>query len=90
MLIKDLVMRNFWLRCFCVLLCTPAAMVQAQTHSEQEKQADIERHRAMAAAHTAMAQCLASSKDAEQCLKELQTACKSLAIGKYCGMKHAH
>lgn len=42
------------------------------------------------AAHTAAAQCLESGKDAQQCMKELQAACKNLAIGKYCGMKHAH
>lgn len=83
-------MRSFWLRCTLTLLCAPVMLAQAQTHSEQEKQADIERHRAMAAAHTAAAQCLASGKDAEQCMKELQSACKGLAIGKYCGMKHAH
>ena len=69
-------------------LCAPLA--QAQVHSDQETKADIERHRAMAAAHTAAAQCLESGKDAQQCMKELQAACKNLAIVKYCGMKHAH
>jgi len=24
------------------------------------------------------------------CNKELQTACKGIAIGKFCGMKHEH
>lgn len=51
---------------------------------------DIERHRAMAAAHEAAAQCLASGKKHDVCQKELQAACKGLAIGKYCGMKHEH
>jgi 16S rRNA U1498 N3-methylase RsmE len=51
---------------------------------------DIERHRAMAQAHEAAAQCLKSGKPEVQCLDELQAACKGLAIGKYCGMKHAH
>ena len=69
-------------------LCAPLA--QAQGHSDKETKADIERHRAMATAHTAMAQCLETGKDAQQCLKALQAACKNLAIGKYCGMKHAH
>jgi len=59
-------------------------------HSQQETQQDIERHRAMAEAHAAAAKCLESGKKPDQCTKELQKACKGLAIGKYCGMKHAH
>ena len=59
-------------------------------HSDKETQVDVQRHRAMAAAHAAAAQCLESGKGETQCLKELQAACKGLAIGKYCGMKHAH
>ena len=46
--------------------------------------------RDMAAAHEAAAKCLESGKKEEICLKELQTACKGLAIGKHCGMKHQH
>jgi exonuclease VII small subunit len=45
----------------------------------------------MAAAHEAAAKCLESGKKVpDQCQKELQAACKGLAIGKYCGMKHEH
>ncbi len=66
-----------------------AAPVWAQ-HTDKQTQEDIERHRAMAAAHTAAAQCLAAGKGEKVCLAELQKACKGLAIGKYCGMKHAH
>jgi hypothetical protein len=44
----------------------------------------------MAAAHEAAAKCLESGQKPAQCTKELQTACKGLALGKYCGMKHAH
>lgn len=58
--------------------------------SDKETKEDIARHRAMAAAHEAAAQCRASGKAEEVCLKELQAACKGLAIGKYCGMKHEH
>ena len=72
----------------CLLLA--CATAQAQSHTDKETQADIERHRAMAAAHQAAAQCLASGKGQVVCMKELQAACKNLAIGKYCGMKHAH
>ncbi len=52
--------------------------------------ADIERHRAMAKAHDAAAQCLAGGTRHEQCEKQLQADCKGLALGKYCGMRHAH
>jgi hypothetical protein len=51
---------------------------------------DITRHRAMAAAHEGAAQCLESGKSEDTCQKELQAACKGLAIGKYCGMRHEH
>jgi hypothetical protein len=64
--------------------------VQAQPHSDKEKKEDIQRHRAMAAAHEAAAKCLESGKKEEVCEKELQAACKGLAIGKYCGMRHVH
>ena len=72
---------------FLLLACVSA---QAQTHTDKETQADIQRHRAMAAAHQAAAQCLEAGKGEAVCMKELQAACKGLAIGKYCGMKHAH
>lgn len=59
-------------------------------HADKETKEDIQRHRAMAAAHEAAARCLESGKKEEVCAKELQAACKGLAIGKYCGMKHLH
>ena len=59
-------------------------------HSDKETKADVVRHRAMAAAHEAAAKCLESGKKEDVCQKELQAACKGLAIGKYCGMKHEH
>lgn len=72
-------------------LLLAAALAHAQgAHSDKETKADIERHRAMAAAHEAAAKCLEGGKGEAVCMKELQAACKNLAIGKYCGMKHAH
>lgn len=59
-------------------------------HTDQETKADIARHRAIAAAHEAAAKCLESGKKEAVCNQELQTACKGLAIGKFCGMKHEH
>ncbi len=62
---------------------------QAPSLSDHVKK-DIERHRAMAAAHEAAARCLESGKGEDACVKELQAACKGLAIGKHCGMRHVH
>ena len=85
-----------------LLLALAAGLVQAQTAATKPAAAavpaqlsdharrDIDRHRAMAAAHEAAARCLESGKSEEVCQKELQTACKGLAIGKYCGMRHEH
>lgn len=73
-----------------LLLAAATALAQQGGHSDKETRADIERHRAMAAAHEAAAKCLESGKGHDQCQKDLQAACKNLAIGKYCGMRHAH
>jgi hypothetical protein len=62
----------------------------AQGHSDAEAKKDIQRHKAMAAAHEGAAKCLESGKKHEDCMKELQTACKGLGIGKHCGMRHEH
>ncbi|MEC4719786.1 hypothetical protein RY831_11550 [Noviherbaspirillum sp. CPCC 100848] len=52
----------------------------------------IEQHKAIAAAHLAAAQCLASGKSEEACHQELNKTCKQLPIiGPLCGMrKHRH
>ena len=71
-----------------VLLCATA--FAAGCHSDKEAKEDVLRHRAIAAAHAAAAKCLEAGKKEEICHKELQAACKGLAIGKYCGMKHEH
>ena len=59
-------------------------------HKAAETKEDVQRHRAMAAAHEAAAKCLESGKKEDICIKDLQASCKGLAVGKYCGMKHAH
>lgn len=64
--------------------------IASESHGDKETKDDIARHRAMAAAHEAAAKCLESGKKEDVCYKELQVACKGLAIGKFCGMKHAH
>lgn len=68
--------------------CLPLMALAAESADDIKK--DIQRHRAMSVAHEAAAKCLESGKKHEQCQKELQAACKGLAIGKYCGMKHDH
>lgn len=74
---------------FTLLSGTTAALA-AETHGDKERKEDITRHRAMAKAHSDAAMCLESGKKEEECDKALQAACKGLAIGKNCGMKHAH
>ena len=71
----------------CLTLLASVALAQ---HSDKETKEDIARHRAMAAAHEGAAKCLESGKKEDVCVAELQTACKGLAIGKSCGMRHAH
>lgn len=68
----------------------PAASAAAPAKVDAHVKKDIERHRAMAAAHEGAAKCLESGKTEEACQKDLQAACKGLAIGKYCGMRHEH
>lgn len=65
---------------------TPASPAALSAHIKQ----DIQRHRAMALAHENAARCLEAGRAEDSCLKELQAACKGLAIGKYCGMRHVH
>lgn len=74
----------------CALLWAPLAALAASGHSAADTKKDIQRHRAMAAAHEAAAKCLEAGKGEEVCQRQLQAACKGLAIGKYCGMKHDH
>jgi hypothetical protein len=80
------------MRAFLItLLCIPLLALAAEDkHKAEDIKKDVERHRAMATAHEQAAKCLASGEDPQQCQRKLQGACKGLAIGKYCGMKHEH
>ncbi len=73
-----------------LLFLTPLVVFAQDKHSEAEAKQDAQRHRAMAAAHEAAAKCLETGKKHDVCMRELQATCKGLAIGKYCGMRHAH
>ena len=67
-----------------------ASTLSVAAETDKETKQDIARHRAMAAAHEAAAKCREAGKGEEACNKELQAACKGIAIGKFCGMKHEH
>ena len=51
---------------------------------------DIARHRQMARAHEDAARCLESGAPERQCQEKLREACKGIAVGQYCGMRHSH
>lgn len=78
-----------FLTVFVGLVLSLSAMA-ATDHGDKERKEDVARHRAMAAAHESAAKCLESGKAENVCEKALQAACKGLAIGKNCGMKHEH
>ena len=82
-------MKSLYLPLIATLFLTANALA-APAHSDKETKEDIARHRAMAAAHEGAAKCLEAGKKEDVCNKELQAACKGLAIGKLCGMKHEH
>ena len=73
-----------------VLAVLALTVVAARAEGDKERQEDVARHRAIAAAHEAAAKCIEAKKPEEVCLKELKAACKGLAIGKFCGMRHQH
>ena len=73
-----------------VLAALALTVVAAHAESDKERQEDVARHRAIAAAHEAAVKCIEAKKPEEVCLKELQAACKGIAIGKFCGMRHQH
>lgn len=80
-------MRNMLL---ALVFIAQAATVSIAAETDKETKEDVARHRAMAAAHENAAKCRESGKGEDVCNKALQAACKGLAIGKFCGMKHEH
>jgi hypothetical protein len=74
---------------FILMAASFTFSAQAETPAEHRKET-IEQHKAIANAHLAAAQCLASGKDEEACHAELAIACKGIALGKLCGMRHEH
>lgn len=71
-----------------VFIAQAATSIAAE--SDKETKEDIAKHRTISAAHEAAAKCREAGKGEDVCNKELQAACKGIAIGKFCGMKHEH
>jgi len=63
----------------------------ARPTAEQAHRADdVARHRLMAQAHEEAARCLESGTPEKTCQQRLREVCKGIALGQYCGMRHAH
>ena len=73
---------------FSLLLLVGSSFAATEKPLSQETQEDIAKHLRIAAAHTEAAKCLASSKSDSECEGALLNACKGIAIGRFCGMKH--
>ena len=72
---------------------TPAAPhghIHGHQHTPAQIQQDIQRHKAMAAAHQAAAECLQAGRGERVCHQALHAACTGIALGNYCGMRHVH
>lgn len=92
-------MKTLWI--FALLLSAAAfaqsnapanksAAAPASSKADPHRAEDVARHRQMAKAHEEAARCLESGKDEAQCHSALRAACKGIAVGQYCGMRHAH
>lgn len=77
-----------WLVTFTTLVLTVLVHAGDAPKLNQETLDDIAKHEKMAAAHTEAAKCLRAGKPDEVCEGALLQACKGVAIGKFCGMKH--
>jgi hypothetical protein len=51
---------------------------------------NIAKHQQMSQTHAEAARCLESGKAESACQDALRAACKGIAIGQYCGMRHGH
>lgn len=72
------------------LILTALAFSAHAKEDPEHLKAVIEQHKAIAEAHRQAALCLESGKDEKNCHAEMAKACKGLAIGKLCGMRHKH
>lgn len=82
-----------------IALCSAAtAVAQAPAPTKEapakaadaHRKEDIARHRQMARAHEEAARCLETGEKESVCHERLRQACKGIAVGRYCGMRHEH
>ncbi len=81
------------LACSTVLAQQPApAGKQAPRSAAEEahRKEDIAKHRQMARAHEDAARCLEGGEKEAVCQERLREACKGIAVGRVCGLRHAH
>ena len=76
------------LLCLALLALSALACAADKPALNQETLDDIAKHEAIAAAHSTAAKCLREGKPDAVCEGALLAACKGIAIGKFCGMKH--
>ena len=67
---------------------TPAT--SASSKGDVHRNEDVARHRQIAKAHEEAARCVEAGTAEKQCHERLRDACKGIAVGQYCGMRHAH
>lgn len=68
----------------------PSAATPAQPADDAHRREDIAKHRQMSRAHEDAARCLESGEKENVCAERLRAACSGIAVGRYCGMRHAH
>ena len=91
---------NFRIVAFAVMTALPLTAATAMpaaspsaskpTAEQNHRAEDIARHRQMARVHEEAAKCLEAGGSEKQCQERLREACKGIAVGQYCGMRHAH
>lgn len=67
---------------------TPPPARPLSAAEQAHRKEDIAKHRQMAQAHEEAARCLESGRPEGECQQRLRAACKGIAVGQYCGMKH--
>ncbi|HEU0203643.1 MAG TPA: hypothetical protein VFR86_24800 [Burkholderiaceae bacterium] len=76
--------------CFAQAQTAPPPAKAASKAETAHRQEDIARHRQMARAHEEAAKCLEAGEKESACQARLREACKGIAVGPYCGMRHGH
>ena len=77
-----------WFMGFAALALSAHVFAAGAPVLNQETLDDIAKHETIAAAHSTAAKCLREGKADAVCEGALLAACKGIAIGKFCGMKH--